>query len=220
MILAAGRGKRLQPLTDTTPKPLLKLDNFTIIEHLLFNLSAAGFKEIIINTAHLGEKITRTLQNGTRYGVSIIYSHELPGGLETGGGIFKALPLLGPAPFLVVSGDIWTDYPFADLKNKTISGLAHLVMVDNPQHHLHGDFNLSSNQLNYTEGRRLTFANIGIYHPNLFANCTPGFFKLGPLLHTATSAGQTTGEYFTGNWVNVGTLEILDALRKKLQYRD
>lgn len=217
MILAAGRGTRLRPLTDATPKPLLQVGNYSLIEHLLFRLSANGFHDIVINVAHLGNLIIEKLQDGRQYGVSIMYSKEyVAGGLETGGGIFNALPLLGKNPFLVVSGDIWTDYPFSQLRNISLSGLVHLVLVDNPSDHTQGDFNLLSNKIVENQGLRLTYGNIGLYHPDLFINCTPGFFPLGPLLKKAALDNAVTGEHYQGTWVNVGTRETLEELRKKV----
>ncbi|MBA2655211.1 MAG: nucleotidyltransferase family protein [Gammaproteobacteria bacterium] len=217
MILAAGRGNRLRPLTDTIPKPLLKVGELSIIEHLLFKLKSHGFNEIVINLAHLGEKIEDQLQAGQRYGVDIIYSYEfVTGGLETGGGIVNALPLLGSDPFVVVSGDIWTDYNFSTLKTQPLEGLAHLVLVDNPPEHIQGDFNLLGARLTEGQGRRLSYGNIGVYHPDLFKGHKPGFFRLGPILHKAVAEGQVTGEHFEGTWVNVGTLENLAALRQRV----
>lgn len=217
MILAAGRGSRMRPLTDNTPKPLLKIDQFSLIEHLLFRLADQGFQEIIINLAHLGHQIVEKLKEGRQYGVDIVYSEEeATRGLETGGGIHNALPLLGSDPFLVVSGDIWTDYDFSQLKKRTLSGLIHLVLVDNPPEHPSGDFNLLGDKIIPGEGRRLTFGNMGIYHPDLFKDCEPGFFPLAPLLHKAVERGMATGEHFKGAWVNVGTPETLTALRQKL----
>lgn len=214
MILAAGRGNRMRPLTDSTPKPLLKIDQFSLIEHLLFRLSQEGFRDVIINLAHLGEKIQATLQDGKKYGVNICYSEEgANGGLETGGGIFKALPLLGKDHFLVISGDIWTNYCFSNLKQKIFSSLAHLILVNNPPYHLEGDFNLVGEKLTNTQGKRLTFGNIGVYHPDLFLHCQPGFFPLGPLLRQAVIEGKATGEHFQGTWINVGTPQELTELR-------
>lgn len=214
MILAAGRGSRLQPLTDVTPKPLLRVGKYSLVEHLIFSLKKNGFQDLVINIAHLGDQIKNTLQEGQSYGVKITYSDEMETGcLETGGGIFRALPLLGNDPFLVVSGDIWTDYPFRKLAEQTFDSLAHLVLVDNPPYHAQGDFNLMRDRIVVNSGVRLTFGNIGVYHPNFFSNCTPGFFRLGPLLHQAAERNLITGEHFQGNWVNVGTLDILKNLQ-------
>jgi MurNAc alpha-1-phosphate uridylyltransferase len=211
MILAAGRGSRMRPLTDSTPKPLLKVGCFSLIEHLLIRLRDQGFQEIVINVAYLGDKIIATLGSGKRFGLKIQYSMEQhPEGLETGGGIFNALPLLGDSPFLVLSGDIWTDYNFSSLKRKNLVGsVAHLVLVDNPPDHARGDFNLDGDRLCLVQGKRLTFGNIGVYHPDLFRNCQPGFFPLRPLLVEAIQKGLVTGEYYSGSWINVSTPAIL-----------
>jgi MurNAc alpha-1-phosphate uridylyltransferase len=215
MILAAGRGTRLRPLTDNIPKPLLKIDSYSLIEHLILNLRRHDFKDIVINVAHLGDQILKTLGNGSQYDVKITYCYELPGGLETGGGILNAMPLLGSDPFLVVSGDIWTDYPFSVLKDKPTSSLAHLVLVNN--FFGEGDFYLLDDRLHEAKGSKLTFGNIGVYHPELFSNCSPGFFRLGTLLREAVQKNQVTAEHFTGAWDNIGTLEGLQTLRKKIE---
>jgi MurNAc alpha-1-phosphate uridylyltransferase len=216
MILAAGRGTRLRPLTDDTPKPLLKVGELSLIEHLILKLKKHGFTEIVVNIAYLRDKIVNAIGNGDKYGVAISYSYEEAEGLETGGGIVNAMPLLGPKPFLVVSGDIWTQYPFSNLKTKKLEGLAHLVLVDNFKEHQTGDFYLLDGRLHSSTGTRLTFGNIGVYHPDFFADCTPGFFKLGPLLEKAAHDNQITGEHFQGEWENIGTPESLIALRKRV----
>jgi MurNAc alpha-1-phosphate uridylyltransferase len=211
MILAAGRGERMRPLTDTVPKPLLRIGGQTLIERHVHALARAGITDLVINHAHLGEQIVRALGDGHAYGVSIRYSPETDGSLETGGGIMNALPLLGAEPFLVVNGDIWTDFPFASLPSR-IGGLAHLVMVDNPEHHPEGDFSLSAGELSRQGPAMLTYAGIGVYRPELFAGCSPGAFPLGPLLRDAMDAGQVSGEHYTGNWFDIGTPERLDAV--------
>jgi N-acetyl-alpha-D-muramate 1-phosphate uridylyltransferase len=217
MILAAGRGKRLRPLTDTISKPLLKVGEYALIEHLLHALSKNGFKEIVVNVAYLAQQIIQTLGNGSCYGVTIEYSHEPESqGLETGGGVYHALPLLGKNPFLVLSGDIWTDYPFHKLKSQPLTGLVHLVLVDNPPDYPQGDFCLQEERVVESPGTRLTYGNIGIYHPDLFTNCQPGFFPLAPLLKDAIKTGRATGEHFKGQWLNVGTLEALEKLRMEM----
>ncbi len=214
MILAAGRGNRMRPLSNETPKPLLKVGGFSLIEHLIIRLSAAGFKEIIINLSYLADKIIHALGEGERYGVEIRYSkEEQEGGLETGGGIFNALHMLGERPFLVISGDIWTNYPFARLKNKPLSGLIHLVLVDNVEAHPNGDFALTGEKLSLSDNNRLTFGSIGIYHPKLFESCQPGFFRVAPLFVKAIEKGLATGEHYTGTWVNVSTPEVLAKLQ-------
>jgi MurNAc alpha-1-phosphate uridylyltransferase len=213
MILAAGRGERMRPLTDTTPKPLLRIGGQMLIEHHVHALARAGITGLVINHAHLGEKIARALGDGSAYGVAIQYSPEGEAALETGGGIFNALPLLGEAPFLVVNADIWTDFDFAGLP-QDIDALAHLVMVDNPPQNPEGDFSLSEGRLAQQGPAMLTFSGIGIYRPELFSGCTPGAFPLAPLLRAAMDAGQVTGEHFTGSWFDIGTPERLAAVNE------
>ena len=213
MILAAGRGERMRPLTDTTPKPLLRIGGQTLLERHVHALARAGIRRLVINHAHLGEQIEKAMGDGTAYGVEIAYSPEPDAALETGGGIFNALPLLGAEPFLVVNADIWTDYPYTGLPAE-IEGLVHLVMVPNPEHHPDGDFSLSGGLLAQRGPAMLTFSGIGIYRPELFAGCTPGAFPLAPLLRTAMDAGQVSGELYTGNWFDVGTPERLDAINR------
>lgn len=209
MILAAGKGERLRPLTLHTPKPLIRAGGVPLIEYHLRALAAAGFTEIVINHAWLGQQIEDYLGNGSRFGVSIQYSAEGEP-LETGGGIFKALPLLGDNPFVVVNGDIWTDYDFAALR-KPCAGLAHLVLVDNPPHHPTGDFCLMGSQVQdaQPDGPALTYSGIAVLSPALFRGCESGAFKLAPLLRTAMAAGHVTGEHLQGHWVDVGTHERL-----------
>ncbi|HHB91910.1 MAG TPA: nucleotidyltransferase family protein [Thioploca sp.] len=214
MILAAGRGERMRPLTDKIPKPLLKVKDKCLIEYHLNNLVVAGFTEIVINHAYLGEQIEQTLGDGRRYGAKIFYSPETTA-LETGGGIFQALPLLGNSPFLVVNSDIWCAYPFADLICIPVK-LAHLILVDNPPHNPHGDFHLQQQQVYSTGNPCLTFSGIGIYHPNLFNNCTSKRFSLVPLLIKAMQLDQVTGEYYQGQWLDIGTPKRLQQLNKCL----
>lgn len=215
MILAAGRGTRLRPLTDKTPKPLLTVGKYSLIEHLILNLRRHDFTEIVVNVAYLGGQIVNKLKTGKQYGVNILYSYEDVGGLETGGGIYNAMPLLGPEPFLVVSGDIWTNYPFSRLRRTQLEGLAHLVLVDNFKDHEEGDFYLQEGRLHTSLGTRLTFGNIGVYRPELFSECKHGFFPLGPLLCRAVVKNQVTAEHYTGEWENIGTADALYSLRKK-----
>jgi MurNAc alpha-1-phosphate uridylyltransferase len=219
MILAAGRGERLRPHTDHTPKPLLRVGGRALIEHHLHALGEAGFRDIVINQGHLGEQLPATLGDGSRYGLRIAYSYEGTPPLETGGGIHHALPLLGPAPFLVVNGDVWTDYPFARLRRDPL-GLAHLVLIDNPRHRPGGDFGLGDDGSVTDQAPpntpRLTFSGIGIYRPELFAACTPGAFPLAPLLRRAMAAGQVSGEHYRGQWMDVGTPERWRALDRAL----
>jgi len=218
MILAAGRGERMRPLTDHTPKPLLRAGGKTLIEHLIEALAAAGFRKLVINHAHLGAQIEAALGDGTRYGVQIAWSREPEGALETGGGIYQALPLLESEHFLVVNGDIWTDYPFAGLARRP-QGLAHLVLVDNPTHHPEGDFVLTDGRVQVSGGARLTFSGIGVYHRDLFRGCQPGRFLLAPLLRTAMERGEVSGEHYTGRWHDIGTLERLAELDRMLSQR-
>jgi MurNAc alpha-1-phosphate uridylyltransferase len=213
MILAAGRGERMRPLTDTTPKPLLRIGGQTMIERHVHALARAGFTDLVINYAHLGEQIEKALGDGDAYGVEIAYSPETGGALETGGGIFNALPLLGSEPFLVVNSDIWTDYPFEQLPDRP-EALAHLVMVDNPGQHPQGDFSLSMGQLSSKGPAMLTFSGIGVYRPELFSGCTAGAFPLAPLLRQAMEAGQASGEHYRGRWFDIGTPERLDAVNR------
>ena len=208
MLLAAGRGERMRPLTDDTPKPLLRIGGQTLIEHHIHALAQANITELVINHAHLGEQMVQALGDGDAYGVNIQYSPETGAALETGGGIFNALPLLGDAPFIVVNADIWTDYSFTGLPHDPV-GLAHLVMVDNPEHHPGGDFSLSNGQLSRQGPRMLTFSGIGVYRPTLFAGCTAGAFPLAPLLRDAMDKEAVSGEYFTGRWFDIGTPERL-----------
>jgi MurNAc alpha-1-phosphate uridylyltransferase len=209
MILAAGKGERMRPLTLHTPKPLIKAGGIPLIEHHLRALAGAGFTEVVINHAWLGQQIEDYLRDGSRFGLHIRYSPEGEP-LETGGGIFRALPLLGSDPFLLVNGDIWTDYPFARIR-RPLAGLAHLVLVDNPQHNPEGDFCLRDGQIEIARGGdpRLTYSGIALLHPQLFADCTAGAFKLAPLLHRAISAGKVSAEHYAGHWIDVGTHDRL-----------
>jgi MurNAc alpha-1-phosphate uridylyltransferase len=213
MLLAAGRGERMRPLTDHTPKPLLRVAGVTLIEHHIEALARAGFHELVINHAHLGAQLMATLGDGTAYGVHIDYSAEPPGALETGGGIFNALPLLGEAPFLVVNADIWTEFDFAALPRSSVD-LAHLVLVDNPAHHPEGDFALEDGRVRADGPARLTFSGIGVYRPALFAGSPGGSFPLAPLLRRAMAAGQVSGERFAGAWFDIGTPERLAAVNR------
>lgn len=217
MILAAGKGERLRPLTLHTPKPLVKAAGVPLIEYHIRALAAAGFTELVINHAWLGQQIEDYLGDGARFGLHIAYSPEGEP-LETGGGIFKALPLLGDEPFAVINGDIFTDYPFAELR-KPLAGLAHLVLVDNPVHHPEGDFALALGRVEDTGAatERLTYSGIAVLHPRLFAACQPGAFKLAPLLREAMAAGQVSGERHGGCWVDVGTHERLAEVERLLQ---
>ena len=210
MILAAGRGERMRPLTDVMPKPLLAVHGTPLLDQLISQLARAGFTDIVINIAHLGDKIRAHLGTGARLSVNINYSDEGPAGLETGGGIRRALPLLACDPFLVVNGDIYTDYDFARLP-ASLAGLAHLVLVDNPEHHPEGDFGLHDGRITDT-APRLTFAGIGLYRAALFADSTAERFPLAPLLRRMAARGMISGEHYRGPWTDVGTPERLAAL--------
>ena len=216
MILAAGRGERMRPLTDETPKPLLQAGGKTLIEHQIARLRAAGLRDLVINHAHLGERIEQALGDGRRLGVSIQYSPEGQGqALETGGGIHRALPLLGTDPFLVVNGDIWSDIDYGRLRIAA-GDLAHLVLVDNPAHHPDGDFALDGDRVRTDGPVRLTFAGVGIYRPELFADCRPGAFPLAPLLTGAMAQDRCGGSHHKGQWIDIGTPERLQRLDRML----
>jgi len=213
LIFAAGRGERMRPLTDTTPKPLLHAGGKHLIEWHLENLSAAGVHEVVINTSHLAEQFPVVLGDGSRWGLRIAYSYEGPEALETGGGMLRALPLLGADPFIAVNGDIWTDFDFSTLPPSP-TGLAHLVLVDNPGHHPRGDFGLQHGLV--FDEPRLTFAGIGVYRSELLAGHTPGKFGLVPILRAAMRGEKISGEHFTGRWCDIGTPQRLAALDAQL----
>lgn len=220
MILAAGRGQRLRPLTDHTPKPLLDVGGKSLLEYTLERLSAAGYREIVINLGHLGEQIPPRLGDGSRWGVRIHYSQEPPGALETAGGIRHALPWLCPDdtdnPFLVVNGDLWCDHPLHP-PSLAMPTLAHLVLVPNPEHHPDGDFALTpSGYLSLQDHPRWTFSGIGWYRPQLFRPLPPGPRPLAPLLRAAIAQQQVTGTIHHGRWLDVGTPERLAALVKSM----
>lgn len=223
MILAAGRGERMRPLTDATPKPLLVAGGKPLIVWHVEALVRAGVRDIVINHAHLGGKIEAALGDGARFGARIRYSPEREA-LETAGGIANALPLLGEAPFLVVNGDIFCDYDFATLPALAAGSLAHLVLVPNPPHHPRGDFALNGDRVTSipiaSRSTLLTFSGIGLYRPTLFAGIARGEkAKLAPLLQEAMSAGQVSGELFAGRWTDVGTPERLRDLDQLLSRR-
>lgn len=216
MILTAGRGERLRPFTDHTPKPLLKINGRPMIEFLIEALQAAGINELVLNLAHLGHQIKATLGDGKRYNVSIQYSMEGLVGLETGGGIYRALPLLGEDPFIVVNGDIFTHFDFNLLLDHPVK-LAHLVLVPNPPHHPQGDFYLDNDgDIVVNKNPKSTFSGIGIYRPELFEHCQDGKFPLAPLLRNAMKQGQVTGERYDGVWMDVGTPERLRFIEQNL----
>lgn len=219
MILAAGRGERMRPLTDHTPKPLLKIHGTALIEFHLIKLARAGFSEVIINHAWLGEQIEAFLGDGQRYGIPIHYSAEGEA-LETLGGIVRALPLLGDDTFFLVNGDIWTDYPFVT-KSLPADTLAHLVMVDNPGHRSNGDFGFDQGRLfakpdDERASIALTYSGIGYFSPALFRSCQPGKAPLAPVLREAMQQNHISGERFSGLWFDIGTPERLAAVEQLL----
>lgn len=219
MILAAGRGERLRPLTDHTPKPLLPIAGRAIIDYTLDAFISAGFDDFIINLAHLGEQIRAYLGNGAKYGVQISYSDEGSSVLETAGGIHHALPLLGNQAFIAVNGDITTDFDYAGLRNINVK-LAHLVLTPNPSHYRQGDFGLEKGIVNQYGHSRYTFSGIGIYHPDLFKHCHPGKLRLADLLRKFMDSGQITGQLFNGFWMDVGTMERLQTMNDYYQQPD
>lgn len=224
MILAAGRGERMRPLTDHTPKPLLKVGGKPLIAWHLERLAQAGFKEVVINHAHLGEQIEAALGNGSQWALHIQYSPEKIA-LETAGGIANALHLLGDAPFLVVNGDTFTELDFAHLKRsyqlsieqRSLKQLAHLVLVDNPPQHPQGDFAIEAGMLKNEGAHKLTFSGVGIYHQDLFNNIVRGEpAKLAPLLRLAIAESKATAEHYQGIWHDIGTPERLTQLDVEL----
>ena len=216
-ILAAGRGERMRPLTDHTPKPLLPAGGKPLIVWHLERLAAAGFKEIVVNHAHLGSQIEAALGDGAQWGLHIQYSPEPPGALETAGGIAAALPLLGNEPFLVVNGDVYCDIDFGRFLKSTAD--AHLVMVPNPAHHNSGDFSLDGARVITADGEQtFTYSGVAVFAPAFFAEVKPGsVMKLRPLLDAAIAAGTLTGERHTGRWVDVGTPQRLAELDQELR---
>jgi len=219
IILSAGRGERLRPLTDHTPKPLLKAGNQRLIEYTIYSLVKAGFTDIIINTAHLNEQFPEALGDGKRYGATIQYTVEQSGGLETAGGIINALPLLGDEPFLVVNGDIWTDFPFEQLNSFKLnhSTLGHLIFVQNPKHNPDGDFSLSSGLVIDNGREKVTYSGIAIYHPKLFLSYGVQRLALKPILIEAINKQQLSGELYHGKWSDIGTAERLAELAMELR---
>lgn len=223
MILAAGRGERLRPLTDTTPKPLISLGRETLIERHIRRLHAVGITEIVINTAWLGEKIEQHLGDGSQYGVQIQYSRETNGCLETAGGIATALPLLGENPFIVVNGDIFSDIDFSAVKNQAAalahnrSISAHLWLVANPPHHLNGDFSIDNNGLLKKDGTpKYTFSGVAVYRPEFFDGVLPNVKRpLAPLLFEKSQQNQITATLCKEYWLDVGTIERLEIARQK-----
>ena len=228
LIFAAGKGERMRPLTEHTPKPLLPVGGKPLIAWHLEKLAAIGITDVVINTAWLAECFEPALGNGERWGVHLHYSYEGAEPLETGGGMQHALPTLGDGPFIAVNGDIWSDFDFSRLPREP-AGAAHLVLVDNPEHNPRGDFSLDAGTVHSDGSNRLTFSGIGVYRPSLLANwrdiigtvagveLSPPRFKLAPLLRAAMHAGQVSGEHHRGAWTDVGTPERLAALDQTLK---
>lgn len=220
MILAAGRGERMRPLTDHSPKPLLVVGGKPLIDYHLEGLHAAGFHEVVVNNAWLGEQIREHVGTGARFKIAVTHSDERPHALETGGGIFQALPLLGPDPFVVVNGDVWTDFPYAELRSALgPHDLAHFVLVPNPAQHPRGDFALKGGRLREEGDARYTFSGIGVYRPEFFEGCTMGAFKLLPLMLRAIEADRVSGQVYRGRWYDIGTPERLQRLDTELASR-
>ncbi|GLQ49644.1 N-acetylmuramate alpha-1-phosphate uridylyltransferase MurU [Dyella flava] len=226
LIFAAGLGERMRPLTDHTPKPLLTVQGKPLIAWHLEKLAAIGVHYVVINTSHLAEQFPEALGDGSRWGLRIRYAYEGPTPLETGGGMLNALPLLGPEPFIVVSGDVWTDADFGALPKEPV-GVAHLLLVDNQPHHPHGDFALDDRGFLRNEGAaRLTYSGIGVYRreflhgwqsliePDQDAHDKPPRFKIRPLLETAIAQSAVTGSHHHGTWTDVGTPERLASLNR------
>lgn len=211
MILAAGKGERMRPLTNTTPKPLLEVDGKPLIVHHLLAMAAAGIHEVVINTWYLGEQIVAAIGSGAEFGVSVHYSVEEQL-LNTGGGIVNALKFLGTEPFLVMSADIFTNFPLATLPHNP-NGLAHLIMVDNPHYKSAGDFSLDKGKITLNSAQTLTYGNIGVFRPEFFVCAPQGAFPLGDLLRQHIAAGLVTGQYYSGVWHNIGTPADLDLMR-------
>lgn len=216
-ILAAGRGERMRPLTDHTPKPLLKVGDHSLIEHHLYRLAKFGFKHVLINHAHLGQQIVDTLGDGGRYNLEIEYSDESKSGaLETAGGIIHALDKIRSNEFIVVNGDIWTDFDFSSLLSPLITK-ARLVLVDNPEHHSEGDFHLNDHIVSYNKQKPcLTFSGIALYNKTLFHKLEQGKQALAPLLINAMKQQQIEGIHHQGEWLDIGTPERLSELQKTL----
>lgn len=208
MILAAGRGERLMPLTNTTPKALCAINDMPLIEYHVTNLAKAGFTRVVINHAWLGGQIRRHLGDGSKWGIELCYAPEPPGGLETGGGIFNALPLLGQEPFLTVNADIYTDFTFSNLQLPRES-LVHWMLGKNPVHNPHGDIGLDNNQKLSNKGARYTFLGIAIYHPQAFLYATPGRYSVVPMVRKLIETQQASGELLQGLWLDIGTAERL-----------
>ena len=219
MVLAAGRGERMRPITDRIPKPLVPVADKPLIAYHLESLARAGVTDIVINLAYRGSQIRDALGDGSAHGVRIAYSDEGPDPIETGGGIFKALPLLGPEPFLVVNGDVWTDFDFARMPALAPGAHAHLVMVPNPPHVARGDFGVDGDSIVERDTDRFTYSGLGVYTAEFFHGCQPGKFPLLPLLKRAIAACKLRGHVYRGVWLDIGTPERLAALDAEVRGR-
>lgn len=218
MVLAAGRGERMRPITDTLPKPLVPVAGKPLIGYHLERLGRAGVRDVVVNLSWLGDRIRAALGDGRDYGLSITYSEEGPVPLETGGGVFNALPFLGPGPFLVVNGDIWSDIDYGRLALDDGAN-GRIVLVSNPTHNLRGDFGVEGDVVVEREVDRFTYSGVGVYRPAFFAGCTPGRFPMLPLMKRAIAARLLRGELHRGEWCDVGTPERLAALDAEVRTR-
>ena len=216
MLLAAGRGERMRPITDSLPKPLVKVGGKPLIAWHLLALARAGIRDVVINLSWLADQVPAALGDGRAYGVSIHYSDEGPVPLETGGGIFRAVPLLGPGPFLVVNADIWTDIDFAALSLEERAH-ARLVLIPNPPHHPRGDFGLDGDLVVDRDRERFTYSGVGVYRPEFFAGCPAERFPLLPVLNRAIAARLVRGQVHRGEWCDVGTAERLASLDARVR---
>jgi MurNAc alpha-1-phosphate uridylyltransferase len=212
MLLAAGRGERLRPLTDTIPKALVEVRGQSLLEHHLLALRRAGVETVVINLGWLGEKFVDRVGSGSGYGLNVVYSPEGNNVLETGGGIARALPMLGPRPFLVVNADIYTDMPMPPTDLDPASA-GKLILVATPDYRKHGDFDLVAGRVRNAPAATLTFSGVAIYRPEFFANCAPGRFSIVPMLRAAADADRLAGELYAGRWADAGTLERIAAIQ-------
>lgn len=213
MILAAGRGERLRPLTDTKPKSLVEVCGQSLLERHLENIQSAGINDVVINLGWLGEKVQERIGSGSNYGLNVSYSDEGDNILETGGGIHKALHLLGSDPFLVVNADIYTDMPVPEIALGD-NALGHLVLVPSPEYLESGDFNLENGLARNSESPSLTFSGVSVYRPELFEGCEAGRFSIVPMLRAAADDGRLQGSLYEGLWADVGTPERLQSVER------
>jgi len=213
MILAAGRGERLRPLTDNTPKPLLRVNNRCLIEYHLLALKKAGITDVVINLHYRAQDIIDALGHGDHYGLRLHYSHEQTQALGVGGGIHNSLPQLGNEPFILISADLWTDYPLEKLLKQQTEAY-HLILVDNPPYHSVGDFSLDQDNKLLNNPKKLTYAGIALMHPQLLADSPGGYLPLKPLLDEGIKSGLATGEHYSGTWINIGTAKELEQAKQ------